>query len=187
MSLLYESLSKYPIVAEVNKTKMFKSALNSICQNIFLMQSNIFTIKDISVEVKKEDKNLFIFVDSIEGYTKNSWGLEFILKNIALDGIISSNPSILKQSKEMGVFCLGYHPIYNQTSIEKALNQIKVIRPHGVILLPGIITETISFFSKEISVPIIASGLMNNPILIKNALEAGAMGACTEEFYRINF
>ncbi len=185
MSLLYESLSQYPIIAEANHTRGFESALNSICQNIFLMRSNIFTIKDLSVKAKENHKNLFIFLDSMEGYMKNSWGLEFILKNIALDGIISSNPNILKQSKEMGVFCLGYYPIYNEISIENALNEIKETRPHGIIMLPGILIETISLFSKEINVPVIASGLMSSPILIKNSLKAGALGACTEKFYTI--
>lgn len=186
MSLLYESLSLYPIIAEVNHINGFESALNSVCQNIFLMQSNIFTIKDLSVKAKKNHKNLYIFIDSIEGYTKNSWGLEFILKNIALDGIISSNPNILKQSKEMGVFSLGYYPIYNEISIENALNEIKEIRPHGIIILPGILIDIISLFSKEISVPIIASGLVDNSILIKKALKAGAVGVCSENSYSIN-
>ena len=186
MSLLFESLSQYPIIAEVNQTRGFESALDSICQNIFLMQSNIFTLKDLSVKVKINHKNLFIFVDSMEGYMKNSWGLEFVLKNIALDGIISSHPNILKQSKEMGVFSVGYYPIYNELSIENALNEIKEIRPHGIIVLPGILTDTISLFSKEIDIPIITSGLMSSPILIKNSLKAGAIGACTDNFYIID-
>lgn len=185
MSLLFESLISYPIIAEVNMVKDLESALDSVCQNIFLMQSNIFTIKDISIKAKSKNKNLFIFVDAIEGYMKNSWGLEFILKNISLDGIISSNQNILKQSKEMGVFSLGYYPIYNESSIEDALNEIKEIRPHGVIILPGILTKTIRSFSKEINVPIITSGLMNDPILIKDSLEAGAIGVCTDKFYNI--
>ncbi|MDY0235146.1 MAG: glycerol-3-phosphate responsive antiterminator [Gudongella sp.] len=186
MSLLYESLSLYPIIAEVNLAKEFESALNSVCQNIFLMQSNIFTIKELSIKAKQKNKNLFIFIDSIEGYIKNSWGIEFIIKNIALDGIISSNNNILKQSKEMGVFSLGYYPIYNEYSIENALNEIKDTRPHGIILLPGVLTDTISIFSKKINVPIIVSGLIDSPDLIKNALKAGAIGACTEKFYAID-
>lgn len=186
MSILYESLSKYPIIAEVNETKIFELALNSPCQNIFLMQSNIFTIKDLSVKAEKKHKNFFIFVDSIEGYMKNSWGLEFILKNIALDGIISSNPNILKQSKEMGIFSLGYYPVYNELSIKNALTEIKEIRPHGIVILPGILINTIAFFSNEIGVPVIASGLIDSPELIKRSLEAGAIGACTEKYYTID-
>lgn len=186
MSILYESLSRYPIIAEVNVKKDFPLALDSVCQNIFLMQSNIFSIKDFSTEAKKQNKNLFIFLDSVEGYIENSWGLEFILKNIAFDGIISSNSSILKQSKEMGIFSLAYYPIYNELSVEKVLKEAKKIRPHGIILLPGILTDTISFFAKEISVPIISSGLIDSPKLIQNCLKAGAIGVCTNKFHNVD-
>ena len=185
MSLLYESLNLNPIIAEVNHIKGFELALNSNSQNLFLMQSNIFTIKELSVKAKNNNKNLFIFIDSIEGYTKNSWGLEFILKNISLDGIISSNPAILKQSKEMGVFSLGYYPIYNETSIDGALVEVREIRPHGLVILPGILTDTIGFFSKELGLPIITSGLMDSPLLIKDSLASGAVGVCTEKFYNL--
>ncbi len=186
MSLLFESLRTYPIIAEVNSKKDFDLALKSTCQNIFLMQSNIFTIKDLSIKAKNKQKNLYIFVDTIEGYMKNSWGLEFILKNISLDGIISSNKAILRQSKDMGVFSLGYYPIYNSISVKKALEDIREIRPHGLILLPGILTDMIRYFSLETGLPVVSCGLIKSSLEVKKSLDAGAVGICTEKFNKIS-
>lgn len=182
MNLLFESLSHYPIIAEATTLDEYTKALDSHCQNIFLMTGNIFNLRQLSRKAHNQKKNIYLYLDAIEGYSKDSWGLEFITKNIEIDGIITSKPSLMEQSKEMGVLTLGRFSVYNESKLEYTIDQLKKTRPHGAIILPGVLPELISIIVQETKVPVISSGFLDSRKVIIDCLEAGASGVSTVHF-----
>ena len=106
MNLLLETLSNNPVIAAINNLENLDMALRSQSQIIFLNTGNIFNLKDISNRVKSKEKQLFIYLDSIDGFSKDTWGLEYIAKNIQLDGIITKKQNLVKLSKDMGIFTI---------------------------------------------------------------------------------
>jgi len=176
MGTLFESLNNYPIIASIKNLENLELALNSPCENIFLLAGNIFNLKEISQRVKEKDKGLYICVDSIDGFSKDTWGLEYIVKNIELDGIITKKNNLLKLCRDMGVFTIESMNIHNSQNLNDGLTSIKNLRPHAVDVSPGIIPRIISQISFETKIPVIASGLVVDKTDIKSALEAGAIG-----------
>lgn len=175
MTMSYDKLDSYPIIASVNNLDNLELAINSPCDNIFLLTGNIFNLKEISQRVKDKSKDLFIYVDSIDGFSKDTWGLEYIVKNIYLDGIITRKKNLIKLCKDMGVFTIERILIHDTNSLNEGINSIKSLRPNCIEILPGIIHEVTNKFFTELKIPIINSGLITRIEDIENCLNAGAI------------
>ncbi|HZH93300.1 MAG TPA: glycerol-3-phosphate responsive antiterminator [Tissierellaceae bacterium] len=182
MNHLFNSLMEYPVIAEVNTLEEFNHALESTCQNIFMMTGNIFNLRQISKKAHNKGKNIYIYIDAIQGFSKDSWGLEFISKNIEIDGIITSKPELMEQSKEMGIFTLGRFSVYNEYKLGYTIEKIKETRPHCAIVLPGVLPKLIVKIIAETRIPLISSGFLDNREAVIECLESGAAGISTVHF-----
>lgn len=189
MTSLFEKLSLNPIIASVNNLDYLELALHSPCESIFLLTGNIFNLKDISQKVLDKGKGLYIYVDSIDGFSKDTWGLEYIVKNIVLNGIITRKSNLVKLSKDMGVFTIQRLLIYDSNTLMEGLNSVNSIRPHAIEVLPGIIPKIIDKIILETLLPTIASGLILNNDDISISLQAGAIGIAStnKETWYLNY
>lgn len=179
MSIFFEKVSENPIVASINDLDKLDAALESPCQVISLLTGNIFNLKEISHRVHQANKSLLIYVDEIDGFSKDTWGLEYIVKNIPLDGIISSKENIVKQSKDMGVFTIRRVFIPDSAALDLILYSIRKNRPHALEILPGIIPRVIKRIVEETKIPLLAGGLISDLEDIKSCLDSGAMAVST--------
>lgn len=176
MSHFFETLINNPVIAAINNLDNLDAALSSNSNVIFLNTGNIFNLKDVSNRVKAKNKSLFIYIDSIDGFSKDTWGLEYIAKNILLDGIITKKQNLVKLSKDMGIFTIKKIIIHDSLTLEYAKTTLKTLRPHAIDLSPGILLKIIKRVSEETMIPIIASGLIEEKQDIDKALKAGAIG-----------
>lgn len=179
MSFLFDKVSENPIIASIKDIEQLNIALDSPCEIIFLLTGNIFNLKEISNRVLKKDKGLFIYIDEIDGFSKDTWGLEYIVKNIPLNGIITSKQNLIKLSKDMGVFTIQRMFIPDSYSLTKGLENIKANRPHAVEVLPGIMPKIIERIIQNTRIPLIASGLIADYEDMITSLEAGAIAIST--------
>lgn len=89
MTHFFDKVARNPIIAAINDLNDLDSALESPTEIIFLLTGNIFNLKEISHRVRSKNKSLYIHIESIDGFSKDTWGLEYIVKNIYPDGIIT--------------------------------------------------------------------------------------------------
>lgn len=181
MNDFYERISKNSIIALVYELDKLDNALNSKCEIIFLLAGNIFNLKEISNRVRSKNKGLYISIDSIDGFSKDTWGLEYIVKNICPDGIIASKPNLIKLSKDMGVFTIQRLFIYDSNSLKNSLNALKDIRPHAVELLPGIMPNIIKDIIDNTKLSLIASGLISDKDDLNQCFSAGALAVASSK------
>lgn len=174
MNDFYERILKNSIIASVYELDRLDDALDSNCEIIFLLTGNIFNLKEISNRIRLKNKGLYISVDSIDGFSKDTWGLEYIVKNICPDGIITSKQNLITLSKDMGVFTIQRLFIFDSNSLKIALNSLKNNRPHAVELLPGIMPTIISDIVDDTKLSLIASGLIRDKNDLELCFEAGA-------------
>lgn len=181
MSPFFQKISMNPIIASIRDLSKIDIALNSPCENIFLLSGNIFNLKEISHRVNNHKKGLYIYVDDIDGFSKDTWGLEYIVKNIELDGIISSKSNIINLSKSMGVFTIHRINILNTYSLNNCFKAIRDNRPHAIEILPGIMPTVIEEIVKTTKIPLISSGLIKDKETILNCLNAGAIAVSSSD------
>ena len=189
MNIFFDKVARNPIIVSINDLDKLEIALKSPCEIIFLMTGNIFNLKEISSKVALANKSLYIYIDLIDGFSKDTWGLEYIIRNIQLDGIITSKQNLVKLSKDMGVFTIYRMFIPDSNALKQALNFIKTNHPHGIEMLPAPMPKVIKKIQNEITIPIIASGLVMDLSDVNTILEAGALAISTsnENIWYLDF
>lgn len=181
MKHFFDRIAENSIIASIYDLETLDLALNSPCEILFILTGNIFNLKEVAVRVREKNKGLYILIDSIDGFSKDTWGLEYIVKNICPDGIITEKNNLIKLSKDMGVFSIQRLYISDSYTLRKALDSIKKNRPNVVELLPGIMPRIISQITKETKISLIASGLIRDKHDINSAFQSGAMGIATSK------
>lgn len=179
MSSLFNRVAVNPIIASISDLNNLDMALNSTCEIIFLSTGNIFNLKEISNKIALYNKSLYIFIDLIDGFSKDTWGLEYIVKNIQLDGIITSKQNLVRLCKDMGVFTIYRMFIPDTLALEQSIGFIKENHPHGIEILPGPLPKVIKKILNEIKIPLIASGLIMDLEDVTVILNAGALAIST--------
>ncbi len=166
------------IIAAVRDRDELVSALSSSVETVFLLKSDIMELPLTVEAVHEKGKTLFVHMDFADGVGKDSSGCLY-LKNIGVDGIISTRTNILKTAREKGMKTVQRVFIVDSHSIATAVDTIEKTSPDMVELMPAIATKAITFFKNRISVPIIAGGLIESEEEVKSALLAGASAVST--------
>ncbi|MBU5437414.1 glycerol-3-phosphate responsive antiterminator [Tissierella sp. MSJ-40] len=179
MGYFFDKIEVNPIIAAVNDLDKLDMALESPCENIFLLTGNIFNLKEISSRVRAKDKGLYVHIDLIDGFSKDTWGLEYIIKNMYPDGIITTKSNLVKLSKDLGAFTIQRFFLLDSLSLDRGINSLKSTRPHAVEILPGIMPKIVKKIHLETNIPVITGGLIMDKEDVMQSLNAGAVAIST--------
>lgn len=176
-----EKMKHNPVIAGVKDVENLDAALDSDCEIIFLLCGTIFNLKEIVKKAKEKGKLIFIHVDLIDGFSKDSTALKYISEEICPDGIISTKNSQLKVAKTLGLLTVQRIFIIDSLSIDTAVKASQVLNPDAIEFLPGIMPRITKKLSTSIDVPVIVGGLVSEEEDVKLAVENGALGVSTTE------
>lgn len=170
-----------PIIAAVKDLNKLDNAIASPCEIIFLLTGDIFNLKEIVERVKSKDKNIFIHVDLIDGFSKNVTALKYINEYIMPDGIISTKSTLIKNAKDMNIFAIQRFFILDSLSLDNAIETMRTLHPDAVEILPGIMSKITHTLYQHTKKPIITGGLIKDKEDVIGSIKSGAMGISTTE------
>lgn len=170
-----------PIIAAVNSIEMVEQAIKSQCEIIFLLKGSIFNLKDIVTKVKENEKNIYIHIDLMDGFSKDVAALKYISQVIKPDGIITTKSSLIKSAKQLNLFAIQRLFIIDSLSLESGINSVKQNRPDAIEIMPGIMPKVTKTISQETRIPIITGGLIKDKEDVVNSIKAGAIGISTSK------
>ncbi|MEZ0535711.1 glycerol-3-phosphate responsive antiterminator [Caldicellulosiruptoraceae bacterium PP1] len=179
-NILIDILIQNPIIPAVRNNDSLNLAINSNCKFIFLLHSNILSINNEINLIKKHDKLCFVHIDLIEGLGKDDIGILY-LKNIGVDGIISTKNNLISFAKEIGLLTIHRIFLLDSLSIESGIKITNNSQPDFIEVLPGVIPKAISLINNRIPIPIIAGGMINTKEEVINALKSGAIAISTSK------
>lgn len=163
----------YPIIAAIRSENDLSAALNSNVQTIFMLNSNIMSIENITEKVHKVGKLIYFHMDFVDGLSKDSAGVRYLAtKNI--DGIISTRNNIISSAKEYGISCVQRCFMIDSRSVDTAIESVKQSHADMLEIMPALAYKSISKIKKNLRIPIIAGGLIEKKDEIYSALSAGA-------------
>ncbi len=172
-------MKENPIIAGIKDINNLDDAVNSDCKIIFLLCGSIFNLKESVEKVKAKGKLVFIHIDLLEGFSKDSVALKYISDKIKPDGIISTKNTQLKVAKSLGLLTVQRIFIIDSLSIESAIKASQAIDPDAIEIMPGIMSRIIKKVSSELNMPLIVGGLVSKKEDISNAINNGALGVST--------
>ncbi|MBC8589810.1 glycerol-3-phosphate responsive antiterminator [Wansuia hejianensis] len=177
----FNAIYDNPIIAAINDEKNIDEAINSPCNMVFLLIGDILNIGDFVNSFKEKGKLVYIHVDLIGGFSKDTVALKYIHDYIKPDGIISTRSNIIKAAKELNMFTIQRLFILDSRSLESGINSIKSVRPDAVEILPGIMPKVVKEIGEKTHIPIVTGGLIRYKEDIINSLNAGAVGISTSK------
>lgn len=167
-----------PIIATVRGKKYMDLALESDVGVIFDLSPNLMTAKETAQRAHEKGKLLFIHIDFAEGIGKDRAGIEYV-KNIGVDGIISTRAALIRQASEIGLMTVQRYFVIDTHSVEVTLKSLDSSQADMLEIMPGVISKVITQLKKTVNIPIIAGGIIDNKTEIIEALKAGAAAVST--------
>lgn len=160
------------------KEGLFDLALKSSSEWVFDLAPDIADVEGKAILAHRAGKKLFIHFDLAQGIGKDKSGIVFV-KELGVDGIISTRVNIIKMAREAGLFTVQRFFIVDSHSVETTLEGIKSGKPDMIEIMPGTLPKVIRNLKGKISVPIIAGGLIENEEEMEVAFAAGANAIST--------
>lgn len=179
--IFIKAMKKNPVIAAVKKTEKIEEAAASDCTVVFILCGDIFNLKEMVEKAKAKNKLVFIHVDLIDGFSRDSVALKYIAEEIKPDGIISTKNSQLKAARQLDLLTVQRLFIIDSLSIETTVRASASIEPDAVEIMPGIMPKITKRLSAELSVPVIVGGLISEKEDIENAIKSGAKGVSTSD------
>lgn len=168
-----------PVIAAVQNEKDLEIAIKSQVSTIFLLCADIFNAKTLVDKIKGAGKNALIHIDFLEGIGKDAKAIDYIIQVIQPDGIISTKSSHIKIAREKGEFTIQRFFLIDSKSYDMTIKSIKSVRPDMIEVMPGVMPSVIQRITSQLSIPVIAGGLIASKHDIMEVLGAGAIGAST--------
>lgn len=176
---LYDALSDNPIIMAIKDETGLKACLKVHDETVvFVLYGEVATIAEITEQLKEAGKQVMVHMDLISGLSAREEAVDFIAKYTRADGIISTRYDQIKRGKQLNL-----STIYRIFVIDsKALSNLnRHISDHADIveILPGLMPKVIRRMKRELGMPIIAGGLIENKEDVIQALDAGAIAIST--------
>lgn len=172
-------IEENPVIAAVRKEEDIEYAVSAPVTTIFLLKSDIFCVERDVQRIKQKNKNVFIHVELLEGIGKDNKAMDYIARVIKPSGIITTRTSQVKYAMEIGMCVIQRFFLVDSQSYETAIKSVHVVKPDMVEIMPAVMPGIISRFCKDVSLPVIAGGLIDNKGDMLGALKAGALGVST--------
>lgn len=178
-NVFIERLASNPIVAAISDFRHIDAALESGVEVIFLLSGSVFTLKEAVQRIQASGKMVFVHFDLVEGYSKDLVGLDFLLKDVKPDGIISTRNNIVKKAKEGGFYSIQRLFLLDSLNLNSGIAATKANNPDAVEILPGVMPKITKYMVGQTSKPIITGGLIRDKEDVISSLKAGASGIST--------
>lgn len=175
---LLDLLAEGPVIAAVKDGDGLAAALESDVSVIFLLSGDVLTIPDTAARVKKAGKRAFVHLDLVDGLASREVSVDFIARQTAADGIISTKAALTRRGRELGLVAIQRFFLLDSM----ALDNIQRQRPQDADLievLPGLMPKIIRRVGQITGKPVIAGGLISDKEDVTAALSAGAVAVST--------
>ena len=166
------------IIAAVRSEEELTAALDSDASLIFDLNPDIMTIPLKLKKAKEKNKRLFIHLDFAKGVGKDASGL-LLLKRIGVEGIISTKANLIKLARERGLFTVQRFFIVDSQSVQTTVETARSSSPDVIEIMPGTMAKVILGLKQELTLPLIAGGLVESDNEVKAALVSGAVAVST--------
>ncbi len=179
MESFKELLLDNPVIASIKNDENLEAVLKTDVKIVFVLYGNLMNIREIAKKLKEHNKLFFIHVDMVDGLKSDDSGIMFLERYAKPFGIISTKQHHLKLAKKYSMETILRMFIIDSMSLETAIKNCNESKPSAIEILPGISEKIIKKINVNISVPLIAGGLIEDKSDVINALDSGALAIST--------
>ena len=163
-------LERTPVIPAVKEPETLDRALCHDGAAVFLLCGDILNIGELVDRVHRAGKQ----ADLIAGLAPKEIAVDY-LRRCGADGIISTRPHLIRRGRELGMLTVLRVFAIDSKAVSNLGKETGMGMPDLIEVLPGTIYKVIARLSRELSVPLIAGGLLADKADVTAALSAGAL------------
>jgi glycerol uptake operon antiterminator len=163
------------IIASIKDQKDIDKAIKSSANIAFLLTGDISTVENYIKQLREAGMYIFLHLDFIEGLSNTKSAIKYIADVWKPTGIITTKINMIRYAKEEGLITIQRIFLIDRAAIEKGIEMVKSCKPDAVEVLPGLMPKVVDKLSRQLKLPLIVGGLIQEKEDILLALEAGAL------------
>ncbi|MEZ7173220.1 glycerol-3-phosphate responsive antiterminator [Sporosarcina sp. OR05] len=167
------------IIPAVRNMKDFDDVLKTDHELIIFLETRLSQLESTVKYAKQHKKKVLIHADLVQGLKVDEYGLEYLIHNVKVDGIISTKSKVIAYAKKHNIIGIQRLFALDSHALNHNLKICQKIKPDYIEILPGVIPEIIQEIYDETGIPIIAGGLIRTQIDVDNAINASAYAVTT--------
>jgi glycerol uptake operon antiterminator len=169
------------IIPVLKSIKDCEKAIEYSAEYVIIMDIHISQLAHCIKLIKSYGKKVLIHLELIKGLSSDAYGVEFVINELDVDGIITVKSSVIEKVKKLGRIAIQRIFIIDTLSYQKSLDLIKVSKPDYIEMLPGCIFKMIKRVKADLKVNVIAGGLIETEDEYKMAINSGASAITTSK------
>ncbi|GAA2904355.1 glycerol-3-phosphate responsive antiterminator [Enterococcus pseudoavium] len=178
---LYQKLEVAPVIAALKNQTELNVALNSESEVIFVLQSHLMELAELSAKIKARGKIAILHADLVKGLSSDEKAIDYIKQATAFDGIISTKPAIIRQAKKHQLLAIQRFFLLDSSALANIDRQLNITEADLVEVLPNVSPKIIKELATHAKKPLIVGGLIRDKEDIMGALGAGSLAVSTTE------
>lgn len=167
-------LEQSRVIAAVKDESGLAAALKSDCRIVFLLFGDVMSIPATTKMIAESGRAAMVHVDLIDGLSARDVAVDYIAKNTAATGVISTKSALVRRADSLGLLAVQRFFLLDSMSLQNVYKQLPKDAACAVELLPGLMPKIISEVSRRSPLPVIAGGLISDEDDVAAALAAGA-------------
>lgn len=167
------------VLPAIRKMKDFERALETTHESIVFLETRLAQLKSLVDYAKRANKKTLVHFDLIQGLKADDYGMEFLIREVKPDGILSTRGNVITLAKKHHLLAIQRMFLLDSLALEHNLKLIKRTQPDCVEVLPGLIPDMIRQIKEQANTPVIAGGLVTREDQVTDALNAGAAAVST--------
>lgn len=169
------------VIPAIRKLKDFEKALSSKHVWIVFLETRLGQLKGLVDYAKRENKKVLIHIDLIQGLKADEYGVEFLVREIKPEGIVSTRGSVIESVKKHQLIAIQRLFLLDSLSLDSNVKLTGRSKADYIEVLPGTMPGVIKEIQKQTNIPIIAGGLISEQADIEQAFKAGAIAVSTSK------
>ena len=146
----------------------------------FLLCGDICTVERLIGQIHDSGRQAVVHADLVNGLAQKEIAVDF-LRRCGADGVISTRPPLIRRARELGMLAVLRFFAIDSKAVASLVREADSARPDAVEVLPGTVTPVLRRLARELPVPVIAGGLIEEKGDILAALGAGALCVSTSD------
>ena len=173
-------INENKIIVAVNNLQELEVALKTDSKIIFILIGDICNVEETTRKIRASGKLSIVHIDMIAGLnSRDTISLDFIKENTYADGIITTKMVMVKYAKKIGLIAIQRCFVIDSLSLVNVKKILKDSEIDAIEILPGVMPKILKEISLNISIPLIAGGLISSVEDVENAILAGADAVST--------
>mgnify|MGYP000235861058 CR=1 FL=1 len=168
-----------PVIAALPGGLLSPEALNAPVDVYFMLGGSIMDLSRRVARLREGGRRVFVHLDLVEGLGRDTAAVDYLMRHVKPDGVISTKTDLLTHAKEIGLVTVQRIFLLDSLSYERGVTAARKLGPDLVEVMPGVMPRVIRELTRALPCPVIAGGLIRTRQDAAEALQSGAVAIST--------